>query len=296
MVAGILLYSGFNFLRGIDFFSSTNRYILIYDKVDGLTVSNPVMLNGLAVGRVEDIEIIQDTAIKLSVTVSVDNDIKLGDSTVAMLVSSDLFGEKAIELVVGNNSSFYQDGDTIRSQIPKGLLEMVQDKAMPVVNNVDSLLMQLRKALDEKSVLHIQTVLANFDTTSVLLKLMLDQNRKNLLTITGNMSKLTASLNTTAEELKPILLNMQNLTDSLKKAPLAKTVADMDSAVLKLNRTLAGLEAGEGSLGKLLKDDSLYTHMDIAVKHLDSLFIDVQKRPKRYVHFSVFGGGKKDKK
>jgi len=79
-VSGIILYFGFNFLKGIDFFSKTSYYYVIYDNVDGLTKSNSVIINGLSVGKVSDIKLLQNRN-KILVQIMINQDIQLGDSS-----------------------------------------------------------------------------------------------------------------------------------------------------------------------------------------------------------------------
>ena len=89
LIAGVLLYYGFNFLKGKDFFSPTNKFYVLYDNVDGLNKSNPVIINGLAVGRVSRIQLLQDAQNLILVELDIDENIQLGDSTVASLSNTD---------------------------------------------------------------------------------------------------------------------------------------------------------------------------------------------------------------
>ena len=57
----------------------------------------------------------------------------------------------------------------------------------------------------------------------------------------------------------------------------------------KFDAVIAGIENGEGSVGKLLKDDGLYNNLEGASKQMEELLEDMKLNPKRYVHFSLFG-------
>ena len=114
-----ILYLGFNFLKGIDFFSPNNTYYAVYDNIDGLNISNPVMINGFAVGRVSDIEILQARGNQLLVSLDVKDDQILGSGTRAV-IKSDLLGTKAVHLDSIQVGSPLKDGDTLMSKLDKG--------------------------------------------------------------------------------------------------------------------------------------------------------------------------------
>src|SRR5688500_3935600 len=134
MISGIvLLYFGFNFLKGIDFFSSSNKYYAIYQNVDKLTESNQIFLNGYAVGRVSDI-VIQQHKDRVLVELSIDSDIIVNTSSVAVL-NGELLGGRFIQLIVGETGQRLEPKDTIRSDVAKGISDFIAENAEPVAAN-----------------------------------------------------------------------------------------------------------------------------------------------------------------
>src|SRR4051812_10002229 len=123
LVAGIMLYVGFNFLKGSNFFSPTNKYQVIYDNVEGLATSNQVTLNGVNVGRVSAIKLLTDKNNLILVTLEMSSDVVVGDSTKAVLASDGLLGGKSITLTLGPNSKVLESGDTLIGFKPKGFTE-----------------------------------------------------------------------------------------------------------------------------------------------------------------------------
>lgn len=77
---------------------------------------------------------------------------------------------------------------------------------------------------------------------------------------------------------------------------LAKVVNRLDTTLININNTVAAMQDGEGTVDKLLNDDSLYTNLNQTLVDLDALLIDMKDQPKKYVHFSLFGRKDKDKK
>ena len=146
IVSGIVLYLGFNFLKGEDFFSPNKSYYAVYDDIDGLDISNSVTLNGLRVGRVKEIRIMQERRNKLLVTLDIDKDIVLGDSTKAILASSrGPLGGKYVMLQVGPVSRVKENEDTLLSTTEQGITDLLKEKAIPIADNLDSTLVNLNQ-------------------------------------------------------------------------------------------------------------------------------------------------------
>ena len=296
VVAGALLYVGFNFLKGIDFLSPTHTYYAVYDNIDGLQVSNPVLVNGLKVGQVNKI-VLRDTDHKLVVQMEVDNTLSLGDSTRAILASNGLLEGKAIVFHIKRHKGLLEDGDTLKAEKEKGLQDIISAKAGPVINDLDTMIVGLNNVIAQvRAEERLQRIMKNFEAISQKLDILLYDNANNLKGITTNLNKLSASLVETEKSLKPLMGKFNTLADSLNEMPLAQTVENANKSMKELSGILAEINQGQGTLGKLVKTEELNTNLNKTVADLDKLFIDVQAHPKRYVHFSVFGGNKKEKK
>lgn len=295
VVAAVLLYFGFQFLKGSDFLSTTNTYFVVYDKIDGLTVSNPVMVNGFAVGRVQAIEILAKENYKLKVTLVVDRNLQLGETTEAVLTDNGLLGGKMIELKMGVVNKPLASGASLKASKAGGLLATLQDKAGPLVSKLDSITTKVNNLLGEfaGSGKKINNILGNFEGISASLKHGLGESLENITQLTRNLKNLSASLVETERKLKPILDNAKTFTDKLAALELAKTLDNANQTVAKLNKMLDQVDKGEGTIGALMKNDSLYRNLSNLSKNLDRLFVDIRENPKRYVQLSVFG--KKDK-
>jgi phospholipid/cholesterol/gamma-HCH transport system substrate-binding protein len=296
VIAITLLYLGFNFLKGIDFLATTSKYYVIYDNIGGLQVSNSVIIKGLAVGRVSNITYDQNRGNKIVVELDIDANIILDDSTVAILVSEGFLGGKAIELripeIIRNPK---EDGDTLKSEIALGIFESITEQTGPVADDIGALIRQLNTQLEnfhETELLLRKTITkvnANLDQTWLFIK----ENRENFKNTLENINGLTQNLKESTTELKPLLTDANIFVDSLNNLQLSSTLESMTRTMDNLNLLLSNLNEGQGSMGKLLSDDSLYYYMTRTAADLDSLFIDLHKNPGRYVQFSVFG--KKDK-
>ncbi len=227
---------------------------------------------------------------RLLVAIEVDDDINLGDSTVAYLINSDLLGSKAINLEVGNVQRPIQEGDTLISRIDKGFTDVIRDTAMPVVENINVSVSEVNKLLSTLSANRskMDNIFESFERTSRNIETMSVENRENLNKITSNLQQLSAALNNPETGIKPLIANMNQFADSLNNLELKQTVDRANIAMKNFSSIMEGINNGEGTMGKFAKDDSLYINLNQSIQDLDRLLIDFRENPKRYVHFSVF--------
>ncbi|MBT2557263.1 MCE family protein [Hymenobacter sp. ISL-91] len=299
IVAVGLLIFGFNFLKGSNILSSDRTYFAKYDNVDGLAIGNPVVLNGIKVGQVKQMELLPEEGNRVKVSVELQKGVTVGDSTVASL-SGSLLGSKTITLFLGRNSKVFEGGEELKSYTVASLTDAFQAKALPVLGTVDSTLTKVNAFLSKDARLSLQATLLNSQAATEAVKNLLLLNQRNINQITSNMAQLTTELNKTSKKFDRVASNFAQLSDSLKDAPIGpamrklnNTMTEAQSAVTALNRSLTDQQ---GSLGKLLSDSTLYRNLNATAASSNALISDLQANPKKYVHFSVFGGGKKSKK
>jgi phospholipid/cholesterol/gamma-HCH transport system substrate-binding protein len=254
------------------------------------------MLNGLAVGRVKEIELLQNQGNKLLVVLDIDKEVILSDSTAAVLASSSVLGGKAIELKIGPGNRVLQNGDTLISSVELNLSEMINQKITPITENVDTALVNLNVLIRKFQSMSnsIDATLVNLRNTSSTLNTTLAQNQEAISGITSNLRTLSASLNDPQNGVKPMLGKFNSFADTLNQMQLAQTVDRTNQSIENLNRMLTQINQGQGTIGKLTKNDSLYNNLNQFAADLDALVVDLKANPKRYVSISVFG--RKDKK
>ncbi len=290
VVAGALLYLGFNFLKGRDFFSSDNTFYTLYDDVDGLTVSNQIIINGYAVGRVDAIELIPEKENKLLVTLKIKKMIGVTEGSVAMLADGGLLGGKQINLVLGKGKVL-ESGATLIGDIELGLTDLIAEKAGPLAANIDSTALVLKNMLVKYEAMSgtIGEILENTKMTTSSINGILADNRQQLRNITANLAALTASLKDTEAQFKPIIAKLNTFADSLNQLEFGEISRKSNMLLAELNSTTQAINNADGTLGKLIHSDSLYQQINYTVSDLDRLLIDLREHPQRYVHLSVFG-------
>ena len=282
-VAIVLLYFGFNFLKGIDFFATTSKYYVIYGNVDNLAVSNPVRVSGFAVGRVSNISILPNKSHSVLVEIDIDSKIKLGDSTKAIL-DSELLGGKFIVISIGDVRTPLKPGDTIYSELAKGMLAMLTETATPVATNLQATLTKFNVVIDNlsKNSQRLDSIFKKLQKTPDILNNTLLNANDKIGSLSSSYTDVASNLNTTLAELKPTLKNFAALSDTLKQLELNKTVTKTQQTLTSLNETLSRLKKGDNTVSKLMTEDSLYVNLNKLLIRLDSLVSHMNNYPKHF--------------
>jgi phospholipid/cholesterol/gamma-HCH transport system substrate-binding protein len=292
---GILIW-GWNFLKGINIFTTTDSYYAVYNDVHGLIKSGVVVLNGYKVGNVGSIGFNKNNVDRIVVEINLEEKVKLPRNTVLLIRNSSLIsGIKEIRIVLGEGPGFHEPGDTLIAAVEQELTDVIgpiKDKAEAVLSQIDSTLAAVNDVMDVSTRQHLKATLANLDHSVAELTVSLKPGGE-LNTSFDNLASITGNLKNNNNNLSQTLQNISSVTDSLKTADIKAVVAKADQTFAKLDMTLAKIRDGEGTAGKLVANDSLYNNLNGALFSLDSLLIDIKEHPKRYVHFSLFG--KKDK-
>ncbi len=292
VVSLVLLYVGFNYLKGIDFFSSTKKYYAVYANVDKLMPSNQVYVNGYSVGRVSRIQF-QQQKDRVVVEMEIDSDIILTDSTIAIL-NGDILGTKFIQLNVGDISHPLNPKDTLRSEIAKGIADFLAESAAPVADNLQTTLRKLNTILDNlaRNSEKLDEIFDDFKATPKLLIKTLSNTNSKIDSLTTNLNLVTRNVNGALAELKPTLGNFKTFSDSVKSIELNRTLTKAQQALTNLNETLARLGKGDNTMSKLMTEDTLYVNLNKLLLTLDTLATHLNENPK---HFLAPLGKSRDK-
>lgn len=283
-IAIVLLYFGFNFLKGIDFFSTSSKYYAIYENVDNLQVSNPVRVSGFAAGRVSDIRIIDNEKHSVLVEIDIDSKIKLGDSTKAIL-DGELLGGKYILLQIGKVGTPKKPGDTIRSEAAKGMFDVLTETAQPVAGNLQTTLRKFDVAIEglTRNSQRLDSIFAKLQKTPDILNMTLRNANGKIDVLSASFTDVSANLNTTLTELRPVIKNFGTLSDTLKRMQLNKTIAKTQQTLTSLNETLAKLKKGDNTVSRLMTEDSLYVNLNRLILRLDTLAKNFNNNPKHFL-------------
>jgi phospholipid/cholesterol/gamma-HCH transport system substrate-binding protein len=300
-IAITILILCYSYLRGNDVFSTSNKYYAIYNSVDGLSVSKPVLVNGFPIGHISNMTLQPDG--RTIVEFKIESKYNVPDNTLAKLVSTDLLGSKAIVFEMGNSKTYASDKDTLKADIQGSLaesLQPIQKKAESLITKLDSSLASINKVLNpnfqknvDRSFLSIANSLQTIDAITKKIDNLVGSETGHINGILSNAESVSDNLKTSTSHLNAITTNAETFTSDLSHANVKQTLDNANKAIADLQATVAKINDGKGSMSLLINDDHLYRNLDSASRNLNKLFIDVKAHPKRYVSISVFG--KKDK-
>ncbi|MBO7254780.1 MAG: MCE family protein [Paludibacteraceae bacterium] len=276
----IILYFGLNYLKGINLFNPINKYYAKYESVEGLVASSPVYVRGYKVGQVNSITYDFSNEIPFVIEFTTEKSLKLPKGTIAEMFDDGLMGGKAIRLVMSKNDEYISDGDTLSALKVAGLMDFLSGQFLPTlyktVADVDSTIVNIQQLIAsaeiKNSLKSIESVTSDLSITSERLKNLMD----------GKIPAVVANIDT-------ISLDLKKVSSDLKDFEYAELLLKVDSTMANLRSLSNSLNDKDGSLGLLLRDQSLYNSLDSTVNSANLLLKDLKENPKRYVHFSLFG-------
>ena len=286
---------GYSFLKGKNILKPTDEYYVVFDRVDGLIESGNVMYQGYKVGNITSLFFDNEGSGKFRVKIVLEERLKIPlHSVVKIKQINPLASTSDLEIIFSNETQYYHSGDTLLSGVSTGIMDIVAGlvpQLQQAIGSLDSVLMSVNKVFTpteqeklRKSISSLEGALSSLNQ-SLDAGGSLNKSLNNLEAVTGNLKNNNENISSTLE-------NLSGITAALDSADLESTLLKLDSTLASLSHTLAKIDQGEGSMGMLVNDSSLYTNLDSTAYHLSILLKDMQEHPKRYVHFSVFG--KKD--
>ena len=287
---------GYNYMKGLNLFDGPLKtYLTEYSNVQGLNKASVVTINGVEVGKVIDIKFNKDPEKQgqLIVEFSVETDFEFSKNSIAKIDSSSLMGWKSLAVIPSYDGEVAQPGDFLQGEIESDIFSSVSEKLNPlqakvenVIVSADSLMVGLNDIINAKSrddikssIAMLNEAISNFKNISKSVDRLINNNEKKLTNTLANAELMTN--------------NLAKLSDTLVNANLGVTVKNLETTITNLNKILVSVEAGDGTLGKLLKDEGMYNNLTNSSKELEELLREMKLHPKRFVHFSLFG--KKDK-
>lgn len=283
-VAIVLLYFGFNYLKGIDFFQSKKIYYAVYDNINQLAISNPVLVNGYAVGRVSHIKILQKRNNHVLVELEIDSDIVLTDATKAIL-NSELLGGKSVILKIVPSEKKLNPLDTLKTEVAKGMFDVLSETATPVATDLQTTLRKFNEAVDNlsKNFGKLDVIFTKLQSTPDLLNKTLVTTNSKIEELSGAFKTDAEKLSATLDELRPTLANFKVVSDSLKRVELNKTLLKTQQALVSLNETLGRLKKNNNTVGRLMTEDSLYVNMNKLIQSLNKLSDHFNTNPRHFM-------------
>ncbi len=278
----VVLFYGLQFLKGLSVFANDDNYYVKFTDVSGVSASTPVYANGYKVGVVESVVFDYSARGNIVAVMGLDKKMRLPRGSRAE-ISSDLLGNIKINLLLGDDPiNMIEKGDTIPGSAEMGMMGKI-GKLMPTIEammpKLDSILTSLNMLLADPALaqtLHnVEGMTSNLNATS-----------SELRTLSASLIREMPQM---MQKANGVLDNTQQLTGNLAAIDVASMTASINQTLANVNEMTSKLNSNEGTLGLLMRDASLYNHLNATVVSADSLLVDLKAHPKRYVHFSIFG-------
>ncbi len=299
LIAIAFLIWGVNFLKGINVFKSSDDYYSTYDNIDGLIESGIVYLRGYKIGNVSAINFDSKGNGEIIVKYSIKENINIPKNSIFEIYGSSLVsGIKDIRLLLAVNDTIYHSGDTVPGRLDNGLASIinpVKEQAQITISKIDTILSSLSILLNEENLAEFHKTLNHVDNITASLDKSLASGGSLKMSF-ENMASITDNLKKSNAELKNMLANLSSVSDSLAKSKIKSTIENANSTLARTSQIFEKVDSGEGTLGLLVNNDSLYNNLRDVSASLDLLLNDLREHPKKYVHFSLFGKKEKSSK
>lgn len=306
-IAITLLVIGFNYLKGNNLLASRGESIYaVFDSVGNLEVSNPVFIKGLQIGTVKDKRESDKNLSRIVVTINLTKEVNIPENSTAV-ISSNPLGASSINIFLGSSKKYIKEGDTLNTKSTESLMTMIKGTLDPTLSrlnhsleSIDTAVKRIGNIFNSSTQENLRLMIANLRLTSDELvevsrsvKLMTDAKTGSLPLTLNHIEKFTDSISSRSGAMARSMDNIETVTQQLSQSDLAAVINKLQSATEKLSLILARIDKGEGSMGMLVNDKTLYNELTSAVYNYKLLAQDLRVHPKRYVNISVFG--KKDK-
>jgi phospholipid/cholesterol/gamma-HCH transport system substrate-binding protein len=297
VIVGVLLFIfGFSFLKGKSLFKKDKIIYTVYEEVEGLVEGAKVTINGLVIGKIMKIDFLPNTT-RILITMSVRSELDFSPQSEAILYEAGLIGGKAIQIdPVFDSKIKVKSGDTLVSALKPGLTELINKQIEPLqlkienmLTSADSLFIGVGNILNNDSQENLKSILKN-------LSLSTSKINDASISLVDILKKNQSNINITFENFAETSDNLKTITDSISQANLTVAINKFMNTIESLDGIVATIESGNGTMGKLVKDETLYQNLSQASKELEDLLSDLKSHPKRYVHFSLFGKKGKEEK
>lgn len=288
IVAGIIFILGVRYFSNIPLFGGTYTYETEFNDVGGLMKGNTVLVNGLIVGNVTEVFLNSESQ-RVGVRFVVDKNVVLPEGSYANIGGFSALGRVDLEVVLGQpGNPPLSPGTSIPGRDKEDLLSLFEKRAPVTARLVDSLLISAGLTFNEaqhllgKNDSELYQALTGVKNATTTVDQMLRMERERISQILSNFENVSEDLGRfTDQNSDSLALTVQNLNHML--ARLDSELDTVNGSVETLNLILNRVERGEGTLGQLVNDQTLYHRLDSITTNLNRILIDFETNPGRYL-------------
>jgi len=287
IVSLIVAFIGFRVMQDLPIFRQSHRIYAYFERVDGLSSGNYIYINGVKVGSVKEIQLADNDSVR--VAMGFDLGVSIPKGSVAVLESSGLLNEKAIVVRKGTSGEMVPYEGYIKGEYEGGMMETLAEEGEKLSRNVSSsfdklsvMLEELNKVLTEENRGKINQTLANLENTSDEISGLVREKRDELDSSIGHINSILTTLDTLSldnrERVDSVLAALDRSLDEFEQLS-----SELSATSGRLNTILQKIDTGEGTLGKLVNDSSLYNRYDSLAVELKTLIRNINENPNKYL-------------
>lgn len=283
----IVLILGIRFFQDLPLFDRTVTYQTVFENASGLVSGNAVRVNGVRVGAVEEVH--YDPAQRhVIVDFYIDPQIRVTEGSVTEVAGFPTLGDVRINLELGpEDNPLIEPGERLPSR-EVDILADISDRAPEMIGRADTTLMQLQSAMAELTDLvedpdrELGQALRSVSQGADAITRVLSEEQHRMAGALDSVAHLSGSLNrfveTNQDTLGQAVGGMNQVIERLDR-----NLEELESTTQRVNTLMDQVENGEGTLGLLVNDPSLYHNMDSTAVRLNEVIDDFQRNPRRYL-------------
>lgn len=285
----LLFIFGFNFLKGTSIIDRQKTIYAIYDEVDGLLVGANVMINGLSIGNVTELDFLPNST-KILVTLKVKDKLNFSSNSIASIYETGVLGGLAISIEpIFDRQSILQTGDTLRSSVKPGLTELINRQIEPLSRQLQSTITSIDSIFTGASnVLNVETQ-ENIKESIEVLTSAINAVNNSATIIENTLTEKRSIINNTLDNIESITTNFAEVSNEFNNFPLNDILSNLENSLDGINSLVNNINSDNSSFGRLINSDEVYINLNSSIENLNLLINDIKTNPKKYVHFSIFG-------
>lgn len=299
IIAIVIFYFGANFLKGINAFGRKTYYYAVFDDIGALHESTTVSINGYPIGKVSKLSMLSTNPIKICAQILVTEKVDIPSDSQFEVVQKDVLGGMVVNVEMGTSKQFAHNGDTLACRLSPGMfdgIDGIKAQLQSVLASVDTIGLSIKSAFQlgdsENGALILKNTLVNLEASTRHLNQILASNEGKVNHMVSKLDQLSNTLGDATPQINAIIQNLNNISDSVAQSNIRGLLTDAQETMAHINLLTAKLENGEGTVGQLMHNDSLYSNLNKTSESLNALLKDLKDHPARYINISVFGGKK----
>lgn len=298
--AAVIFYLGANFLKGVNAFHKKIYYYAIFDNIGGLHESTTIAINGYPIGKVSSIKMISSDPVKICAKFLITEDISLPKDSRFEIAQEDVLGGMIVNVIMGQSSVMAQHGDTLNCGLAPGLFDgigEIKEQLLSFIASMDTIGIAVKTAFlptdEQNGALMLKNTLINLEASTRHLNQILAANESKVGHVVTQLDQLSTTLNNSTPQINAIIQNLNQISDTVAQSNIRGLITDAQETLSNINAMTTKIENGEGSVGQLINNDSLYSNLNKTTESLNALLNDLKAHPERYINIRVFGGKKK---